>query len=111
KNQDPTAQTDPNEYINQLVQVNSLEQLIQMNQSLSTALGTTSGSENPASSVRKVDATNAPNWMSTPASSASEGQSPGMSRANIGVGDSHHHLGVGGGNLSVPAPLPAAQRV
>src|SRR5579872_296031 len=41
KNQDPTAQTDPNEYINQLVQVNSLEQLIQINQNLNTALGGT----------------------------------------------------------------------
>jgi len=39
QNQDPTAQTDPNEYINQLVQVNSLEQLISINQNLSTALG------------------------------------------------------------------------
>ena len=39
KNQDPTANTDPNEYINQLVQVNSLEQLIDINQNLSTALG------------------------------------------------------------------------
>src|SRR5579859_7482342 len=39
KNQDPTAQTDPNQYINQLVQVNSLEQLIQINQELSTAVG------------------------------------------------------------------------
>jgi flagellar basal-body rod modification protein FlgD len=35
KNQDPTANTDPNEYINQLVQVNSLEQLISINQDLS----------------------------------------------------------------------------
>lgn len=35
KNQDPTADTDPNEYINQLVQVNSLEQLISINQDLS----------------------------------------------------------------------------
>jgi flagellar basal-body rod modification protein FlgD len=34
KNQDPTANTDPNEYINQLVQVNSLEQLISINQDL-----------------------------------------------------------------------------
>jgi len=34
KNQDPTAATDPNEYINQLVQVNSLEQLISINQTL-----------------------------------------------------------------------------
>jgi flagellar basal-body rod modification protein FlgD len=39
QNQDPTADTDPNEYINQLVQVNSLEQLIDINQNLSTALG------------------------------------------------------------------------
>lgn len=34
KNQDPTANTDPNEYVNQLVQVNSLQQEIQMNQTL-----------------------------------------------------------------------------
>jgi len=43
QNQDPTAQTDPNEYINQLVQVNSLEQLISINQNLQTVLGTASG--------------------------------------------------------------------
>jgi len=34
KNQDPTATTDPNEYINQLVNVNSLQQLIGINQTL-----------------------------------------------------------------------------
>jgi flagellar basal-body rod modification protein FlgD len=44
QNQDPTANTDPNEYINQLVQVNSLEQLIDINQNLSTVLGTATGS-------------------------------------------------------------------
>src|SRR5579875_91597 len=45
KNQDPTAQTDPNEYINQLVQVNSLEQLIQINQDLGgTSTSSSSGS-------------------------------------------------------------------
>ena len=32
KNQDPTANTDPNAYVDQLVQVNSLQQLIQINQ-------------------------------------------------------------------------------
>ena len=42
QNQDPTADTDPNEYINQLVQVNSLEQLIDINQTLSGAAGDTS---------------------------------------------------------------------
>ena len=41
QNQDPTADTDPNEYIDQLVQVNSLEQLIDINQTLSTDLGST----------------------------------------------------------------------
>ncbi|HEX4065878.1 MAG TPA: flagellar hook capping FlgD N-terminal domain-containing protein [Acidobacteriaceae bacterium] len=39
KNQDPTSQTDPNEYINQLVQVNSLEQLVQINSDLSGSSG------------------------------------------------------------------------
>jgi flagellar basal-body rod modification protein FlgD len=45
KNQDPTANTDPNAYVNQLVQVNSLQQLIQINQN-TTAATTTS---NPGS--------------------------------------------------------------
>jgi flagellar basal-body rod modification protein FlgD len=39
KNQDPTANTDPNEYVNQLVQVNSLQQLIQINQNTTGATG------------------------------------------------------------------------
>jgi flagellar basal-body rod modification protein FlgD len=37
KNQDPTATTDPNAYIDQLVQVNSLQQLIQINSELGGA--------------------------------------------------------------------------
>ena len=36
KNQDPTQPTDPNAYISQLVGVNSLQQLIQINQGLTT---------------------------------------------------------------------------
>lgn len=46
QNQDPTANTDPNEYVNQLVQVNSLQQQIQMNQTLDggpTLTGANSG--------------------------------------------------------------------
>ncbi len=38
KNQDPTAPTDPSQYITQLVQVNSLQQLIGINQGVG-ALG------------------------------------------------------------------------
>jgi flagellar basal-body rod modification protein FlgD len=44
KNQDPTQPTDPNAYITQMVDVNSLQQLIGINQgitSLDTATGAT----------------------------------------------------------------------
>jgi len=43
KNQDPTQPTDPNAYIQQLVGVNSLQQLISINQDLtgSASTGTT----------------------------------------------------------------------
>lgn len=42
KNQDPTQQTDPNQYINQLVQINSLQQLIEINQNLKPATASSS---------------------------------------------------------------------
>lgn len=41
KNQDPTQPTDPNAYIQQLVGVNSLQQLIKINQSLAGTGATT----------------------------------------------------------------------
>jgi flagellar basal-body rod modification protein FlgD len=47
QNQDPTQPTDPNEYISQMVDVNSLQQLIGINQgitSLDTAAGVSTGS-------------------------------------------------------------------
>ena len=43
KNQDPTANTDPNAYVNQLVQVNSLQQLIQINQNTNAPSTATPG--------------------------------------------------------------------
>ncbi|WP_114210530.1 flagellar hook assembly protein FlgD [Acidisarcina polymorpha] len=46
KNQDPTSDQDPNAYINQLVQVNSLQQLISINQDLTPA-STTPSSPTP----------------------------------------------------------------
>jgi flagellar basal-body rod modification protein FlgD len=49
KNQDPTANTDPNEYINQLVQVNSLQQLISINETLTAdSVGNTPTSQGSA---------------------------------------------------------------
>jgi flagellar basal-body rod modification protein FlgD len=81
KNQDPTANTDPNEYINQLVQVNSLQQLISINQTL-----TTDSTANPAS----------PDIRAETAHPVSSGHAPA-------------HLA--NGNLTVPVDNPAAQHV
>jgi flagellar basal-body rod modification protein FlgD len=81
QNQDPTADTDPNEYINQLVQVNSLEQLISINQTLTTDSSTT-----PSGGAVKAVGSQQPS--ASPASPPLEG-----------------------GNLSVPENDPAAQRV
>ncbi len=53
KNQDPTQPTDPNAYITQLAQVNSLEQLIQINSGISQLDSSvpTTGSSTTGSSV------------------------------------------------------------
>jgi flagellar basal-body rod modification protein FlgD len=58
KNQDPTATTDPNEYVNQLVQVNSLQQLISINETLqnATTLKATTDSAATTSSGRPTSA-------------------------------------------------------
>jgi flagellar basal-body rod modification protein FlgD len=49
KNQDPTQPTDPNQYITQLAQVNSLQQLISINQGIGTLDGALSGTSSPSS--------------------------------------------------------------
>ena len=59
QNQDPTAQTDPNEYINQLVQVNSLEQLIDINQNLTTAIGGSGSTSTGSTSSTSTSVTGA----------------------------------------------------
>ncbi|MGA8109796.1 MAG: flagellar hook capping FlgD N-terminal domain-containing protein, partial [Acidobacteriaceae bacterium] len=76
--QDPTSQTDPNEYINQLVGVNSLEQLVDINQDLSGTASTTSGT----------------GTGSTSAVSGATAATPGPAAAS--------------GNLSAPVPGNAA---
>jgi flagellar basal-body rod modification protein FlgD len=57
KNQDPTQPTDPNAYIQQLVGVNSLQQLIGINQELGTA--TSGGTNSTAAAVGPVSSTSA----------------------------------------------------
>jgi flagellar basal-body rod modification protein FlgD len=49
QNQDPTQPTDPNAYISQLVGVNSLQQLISINQGLTSVETGGSGSSSPTS--------------------------------------------------------------
>ena len=48
KNQDPTNSDDPKEYINQLVGINSLEQLVSINQNLQSALSSSTSSASSA---------------------------------------------------------------
>ena len=59
QNQDPTEQTDPMQYITQLVGVNSLEQLVQINQTLTTATGTVTPTGSAASSPSPAATTTA----------------------------------------------------
>jgi flagellar basal-body rod modification protein FlgD len=49
KNQDPTQPTDPNAYIQQLVGVNSLQQLISINQGITSLDTDVDGAAPPAS--------------------------------------------------------------
>ncbi len=104
QNQDPTADTDPNEYINQLVQINSLEQLISINQNLSTVLGAAS---TPATSATGSNA-------SGPGTTAPQG----IKTATGGIGPSARVAGANAaaprtaaGNLSLPTPSPASRTV
>lgn len=93
KNQDPTSAGDPNQYINQLVSVNSLEQLIQINQTL--LLGLTASTSTPAGQAI------APASRTRADSSRSETSSPAAQLTAT----------VAPGNLSVPGTNPAAQQV
>jgi len=101
KNQDPTAQTDPNEYINQLVNVNSLEQLISINQTLTTNLGST-----PTANTSRATAS----AQATGASAQAQTATPGAATTVRGAISAAANK-LAPGNLSTPAVNPAAQRV
>lgn len=109
QNQDPTATTDPNEYINQLVNVNSLEQLISINQTLSSALG--SSSSTSSSSDASGTAVSAMHTNSHVAgASAIAGTKPMHAPVGSSMPQSINQHRVGG-NLSVPETSASAQRV
>jgi flagellar basal-body rod modification protein FlgD len=78
QNQDPTTQTDPMQYITQLVGVNSLEQLVQINQTLTTATGSATPTGASASRPSPASATTvAAKSATVPASAASHLLPPG----------------------------------
>ncbi len=111
QNQDPTADTDPNEYINQLVNVNSLEQLISINQTLSTAMGSTGtttptgGVTAPGSSVASASS----NQTSSIPSSVS--RTAVATRAHTAANLLNGDVRRAPGNLGIPEANPAAERV
>lgn len=103
KNQDPTANTDPNEYINQLVQVNSLEQLIGINQALTNALGSPSDSANSGTaSTESVQAAENPGRLAP----ATSGNAASASAAPTSFPTTYT-----GGNLGIPAASASALSV
>jgi flagellar basal-body rod modification protein FlgD len=115
QNQDPTADTDPNEYINQLVQVNSLEQLININQTLSGALGSTTPSSGDGSSVH---ATAAPSGTAARSPQAATSHTAHAGRVAATASSTHvAHTAQSAassrapGNLGVPAVNASAQQV
>jgi flagellar basal-body rod modification protein FlgD len=103
KNQDPTANTDPNEYINQLVQVNSLQQLISINQTLSAGATPKAGA-----GIVRDPAIAQTTSVSTGPQTAHPDQAPFNAKQQL----SHSSPATAiHGNLTVPAPNPAAHRI
>jgi flagellar basal-body rod modification protein FlgD len=104
KNQDPTANTDPNEYINQLVQVNSLQQLISINQTLTSDAPST-----PKGGIVRDPVAEPANSAANRLQPAGAGASSvSAAKGSIAGAVLTHAVE---GNLSVPAVNPAAHRI
>ncbi|HTW60602.1 MAG TPA: flagellar hook capping FlgD N-terminal domain-containing protein [Terracidiphilus sp.] len=127
QNQDPTDATDPNEYIDQLVDVNSLEQLIDINQTLSGAFPAASSTDTGDAAAAQTSGASA-TPLSTSALTAGpqatgSAAAPALSDNSVsGALAARHPAGAqaaatpqavrrASGNLSVPAANPAAERV
>ncbi len=100
RNQDPTADTDPNEYINQLVQVNSLQQLMQINQDLGG--GTSTSSSTSASAAGAVTRA-----VASPGSATRGGTTGNLSVPGRGAAASRIVSALAS-SASSPAPSPVS---
>ncbi len=120
QNQDPTSDTDPNEYINQLVNVNSLEQLIDINQTLTT--DSTASSSGTGATPKVSGALSNATTPAAPASAAATSRTAAhlagsplstASGASISVPSEAQTASTQrfSGNLSAPNASPAARRV
>ncbi len=96
KNQDPTQQTDPMQYITQLVGVNSLEQLVQINQTLSTSAGAITPTGSAAGSPSAA----------TPAAATAKHAS--QQAATVAAAQTAAHLLPLGSNVQLPASSETA---
>jgi flagellar basal-body rod modification protein FlgD len=109
QNQDPTADTDPNEYINQLVSVNSLEQLIDINTTLTAdSTSTTTTSSGTKTGVTNATAATAQVHGASQKASALAASQLAASNAAAAQASVFNHAP---GNLSIPAANPAADLV
>jgi flagellar basal-body rod modification protein FlgD len=107
KNQDPTASTDPNQYINQLVNVNSLQQLISINQTVTSAFSSSSSSASTSSTGSGGTAKNlAIEGADTEAQSASSSRAASLPSAINAAAAK-----LAPGNLGIPAANASAQSV
>jgi flagellar basal-body rod modification protein FlgD len=115
KNQDPTANTNPNEYINQLVNVNSLQQLISINETLTGAFGSSNYSANAQSVSQAATVNSSDNSMKTASEAAAkQGTAPASETNSAYEPNSAIQAIVGrltNGNLSVPEVQPASERL
>jgi flagellar basal-body rod modification protein FlgD len=117
ENQDPTSNADPNEYVNQLVSVNSLEQLVSINSTLSTDLGSSSSTSSGTSSGTTTDATanaakaSLAGLTGNGTSSATDQATVASNAPSIGSAFQTAASKLAPGNLGVPDANPAAQTV
>lgn len=115
KNQDPTANTDPNQYINQLVNVNSLQQLISINETLTGAFGSSPSNGASANVKSKTADPTVPTAPPIPTVSPVPSQSPAAAAAGSTASQQAYIYTAlsnpAHGNLSTPAADPAAERL
>lgn len=110
KNQDPTATTDPNEYINQLVNVNSLEQLIDINQTLTSAYGSSSAYTASNAAAQGAGGFQSAAPQNQPATHFETAHSVSPIGASAASTPAQTAVTVPG-NLGLPANNPAAERL